>query len=111
MTKERRNRTPAERAIIYASVLAGLGPDGTTTLLKSVGARAMNANSYKEIERNYLPYFADDLEFKGPWDRLRTSIASPATRTEIKTARDAKLVQTGFVENDEVAINGDPTDE
>ena len=52
-----RNRTPAERAIIYAAVMGELSLEETRELLKSAGFGHMPESSWDMLKRKYLPEF------------------------------------------------------
>lgn len=55
-----RNRTPAERAVIYAALVGGLTLDQTRKLLTDAGFGELPDSSWEMLNRKYLPKFASD---------------------------------------------------
>lgn len=80
-----RNRTPAERAIIYAAGLAENSIEELDKLLSQVGARPMNPTSYEDLVKLYTPYFREDMT------RLKYAIGHPPTRNEVKAGQIAYI--------------------
>lgn len=76
-----RNRTPAERAIIYAAGLSNASLEELDALLVQVGARPMNPNSYSDLVKLYTPYFREEMA------RLKYAIEHPPTRDEVKAGQ------------------------
>lgn len=62
-----RNRKPAERAIIFASLLGGLSLERTRELLKEAGYgdRDLPERSWILLKDAYLPKFKENLDFVG----------------------------------------------
>lgn len=78
--KIRRNRTHAERSIIFSGALGGSTLDDINARLASVGARPLPQTSYDELRRIYVPFFEADLR------RLDEAIKRPPTRVEVRAA-------------------------
>lgn len=79
-------RRPAERAIIYGSILGGMTLDEVNELLASVGARKLVESSYRSVRKHYVPYFMRQIE-----PRLRDAIRHPPTWSGLKDAGEQDL--------------------
>lgn len=75
-----RNRTEAERSVIFAGAIAGDTLATIDTRLASIGARPLKQSSYSQLVKSYVPYFLADMS------RLKDAIVHPPTRTEIARA-------------------------
>lgn len=75
----RRNRKPAERAIIFAALVGGLSLDETRKLLDEAGYgdRGLPERAWFLLREAYLPKFLANPQFIGE------SIYSPKTMTEL----------------------------
>ena len=62
-----RHRKPAERAIIFASLVSGLTLEQTRQLLKDAGFgdRELPERSWTLLTNAYLPRFLNNLRFMG----------------------------------------------
>ena len=60
-----RNRTPAERAIIYAALMGGLDLEETRELLQSVNLGPLPDTSWEMLQRKYLPALQADHRVLG----------------------------------------------
>jgi len=80
-----RNRTPTERAIIYAGILGGLTLDQINGLLKQTQTREVPEKSYEAMKKAYFSYwlagigitpsegqnkFGDEIFHPTPWGKL-----------------------------------------
>jgi len=65
----RRNRKPAERTIIFASVIGGLSLDQTRSLLKEAGFgdRDLPNRSWELLNSAYLPKLKENPSIIGEW--------------------------------------------
>jgi len=52
-----RNRTPAERSIIYGMALQRAPHQAINQALAQSHARSLPASSYRSIVKDYVPYF------------------------------------------------------
>lgn len=73
-----RNRTPAERAIIYAAVMGELSLEETRELLKSAGFGHLPDASWSMLTKTYLPKFRENPRLIGQ------SIHSPLSLGDLK---------------------------
>jgi hypothetical protein len=74
----RKNRTPAERTIIFGAVLGQVSLERLNELLHSVGARPLPPGSYRWVSDYYLPRFAKD------WSRLGEAVESPPNFAKLR---------------------------
>lgn len=72
-----RNRTPAERAVIFASLLGELSLEQTRKLLKDSGFGELPDSSWEMLNRAYLPKFRSNPKLLGE------SIYSPKPISEL----------------------------
>lgn len=73
-------RSPAERVIIYTTILEGQSLPTVNERLGQIGGRSLPASSYESIRRSYVPYFRGDMT------RLARAVVSPPTWTQIAGA-------------------------
>ena len=76
----RRNRTEAERSVIFLGTIAGDTLAAIDDRLQSIGARPLPQSSYDELMRRYVPYFLADPA------RIRAAIVHPPTRSDLARA-------------------------
>lgn len=75
-----RNRTPAQRAIIYGMALSGASNEAINQALIASGTGPLPEASYRSIMKDYVPYFRSDMT------RLGKALYAPPTWTQLKAA-------------------------
>lgn len=80
MSHFRRNRTQAERSIIFLGAIAGDTREDINVRLASVGARPLVQSSYRQLRKSYVPYFLADPT------RLQRAVVHPPTWTDLRKA-------------------------